>query len=362
MKKAHNVVLFIFCGKLFLAASFAQVSIGAKSDIIKSTKDNYPIVSYEIFEGKKYNVNSKARAFFFYIQGSEPQTVTTKLSYLASSIILGARAFMSEKRGCYHDIIDTVAFHKFDRKEIRMDDWQDVLAYYLKNLPKGLPVVVIGGSEGGDIASALAAKEKRITHLILIGSGGGWSQATELKFRVKKNPGYLNCKNVASLDSIINTFHTSTNDSLLWSGHTYKRWKSYLMDSSYLYLSNVNIPILLLHGDADYNVPVESARALADCFKAKGKNNLHYIEYKGLDHTLYSIQDKKNHYPFIEIDVMKWLTSEKLLTEKELNQFVRRVKRAHKDIFLNTKMFAVKFREEVREAVLERAIMNRFSQ
>lgn len=329
MKKCTLIILV----SLLQVHCVAQVKIAAVSNIIPSTTDRFPLISYELYEGKKYKLKEKPRALFFYIQGSEAQTVTTKISYLASAVILGCRAIMLEKRGCFYNRVDTTLFNRYDTKQQRILDCIDVLNTYLKEVPTDIPVVIVGGSEGGDVAAALATKEKRITQLILIGSGGGWSQETELKFMVKKYPGYLNVQTPSELDTIFKTINASGNDSLLWAGHSYKRWKSYLKDSSATYVQQLAIPVLLLHGDADKNVPVESARALNTQLKACDKQNLTYIEYKGLDHTLYNEQTHQNGYPFLEIDIMNWLMRQSLLSEKELNTFTKRVKRAHRDLF-----------------------------
>lgn len=313
-------------------SSIAQVKISATSKTIEAS-DGFQLVSYKLFSGKKFKILENPKAIFFYIQGSDYTTVTNKLPFMASAIILGSRAIMMEKRGCYYDHIDTAVCYQFADKETRITDHLKVIEAYIKNVPLNIPLIVVGGSEGGDIASVLAERCKRITQLILIGTGGGWSQSTELKYFVTKYPGYLGCKSIVELENTFSVINNSNNDTLIWAGNPYRRWKTFLNDSNLIHLSNVSIPILLLHGDADINVPVESARNLASTFNQLRKTNLTYIEYHNINHLLVDVNDNKSRYPYLEIDIIKWLCKQGVVSENESEQFSKRVKKAHRDIF-----------------------------
>lgn len=331
-KKGDRLAMgFLLLFFSFISCS-AQTRVSAISSTINST-DGYPLTVYELFSGSTYRVVDNPRAVFFYIQGSEYNSVVQRIDMLASAVILGGRCILMEKRGCSYNETDTVVAFRYAEKKIRVQDHLAVIRAVTKNLEAKIPVIVIGGSEGGDVAAELAERENRITQLILIGSGGGWSQKKELEYLVTNYPGYLGCNNTRVLDSVCSMINNSANDSLVWAGHPYRRWKSFLDDPGLLHLKHITIPVLLLHGDADTNVPVGSARALNEAFRDLHKENLTYIEYPGVDHRLNSTADHKSRYPLLEIDIMNWLSRFNVISGEEVKLFRQRVKRAHKELF-----------------------------
>lgn len=310
----------------------AQVTIHAFAAEVPAN-DGFPLLTFELLEGRKTRPTKHPSGLLFYIQGSEPATATDKIGLLASAVIMRSRVILMEKRGCSPEKIDTATFYRYDDKNTRINDHLNVMLHYLKDFPADLPVMLVGGSEGGDIAAALARKCPRVTHLILIGSGGGISQKEEFEMLVAQLPGFLGCDHVQQLDSIFHVMRSSSDSLALWAGHPYKRWNSYLENPPLRDLMQLNIPILLLHGDADLSVPVASARALRDAFRNAGKNNLTYIEYADVDHTLNHVKDGKSRYPVMEVDMVNWMTTQGLIPEKYARRLTKRVKKAHPDIF-----------------------------
>lgn len=49
--------------------------------------------------------------------------------------------------------------------------------------------------------------------------------------------------------------------------------------------SSITVPVMLFHGDADLNVPVDQSRLMADRLRAAGRS-VEYVEFKKLDHQL----------------------------------------------------------------------------
>lgn len=331
MMKLRITALAFVIAVSCITTSNADVKIAARSKVI-TANDGFPIISYELYESRKNNtVNPKA--VFFYIQGSEQTSVLSKTQFMASAVIFGCRAIMSEKRGCYPDSFNSGIFMKYSEKQTRVSDHIAVINSYLENIDKETPVIIVGNSEGGDIAAVVANKIPQVSHLILMGSAGGWSQYSEIKYFIEKNNGYLDMRDVTGFDSLVNVMNGTENSMQTWAGLPYKRWNSYLFDSSITYLQKLDIPILLLHGSADKNVPVEAARAVQNYFYRNNKPNLKYIEYKGVDHTFTDTSDHKSRYPYLEIDMVNWFVNIGLLGQKEANYFTHRIRRAHKDIF-----------------------------
>lgn len=314
-----------------LSASCTKVRVAALAKTIKAA-DGYDLITYELSR-KGSGTPKTPRAIFFYIQGSEYSTVLDKTSMLASATIIGARIIVMEKRGCYPDSVDMNLAHKYADKGIRVSDNLTMLEFYLKDVAPDVPVVLIGGSEGGDVALAVAAKNKRISQLILIGSAGGWSQKTEFRYMVANSPGTFNCNTVSDLVDSMRLVETEADDMKIWLGHPYKRWRTYMNDSALNYIHDIHVPVLIVHCSEDKSVPVQSARLLADQFKAAKNIKVTYIEYKDLDHSFLNIHDKKSRYPYLELDMISWLKERGIVKSIEADIFRNRVKKAHKDIF-----------------------------
>lgn len=325
------LLLSVFVFSVQLSSCSSSVSIQAEQNIINAD-DGYPIVTYELISDVPGS-NKIPRAIFFYIQGSEFESVINKTGMLASSVILGGKMIVSEKRGVSHNSINKDECYKYDTKECRVNDNLKVIKEYLKRFPSDIPVILIGGSEGGDIASVIASMENRISYLILIGSGGGISQEAELKLLSKTGRADFGNGYTTILDTLFDEIKNSIDDSKIWAGHPYRRWKSYLNDSSASYLEKTTLPVLILHGEKDNSVPVESARELYAFLNSKGKQNIKYIEYKNTDHSFKDINTGLSIYPKMEIDMVEWLYQYKLINREELNLFKERIQAAHKELF-----------------------------
>lgn len=156
---------------------------------------------------------------------------------------------------------------------------------HLANIAPGTPVLLVGESEGGTVAAAMARAEPRITHLILLGAGGGMTQAEELTLLSTRDPatGYGTPE---ELEDAFADIRSQPDADREWLGHPYRRWSSFLWSRPADDLLATSIPVFLAQGDRDTSVPVESARSLRDSYEAQGRGELlRYSEYPGLDHS-----------------------------------------------------------------------------
>ncbi|MBN2071640.1 MAG: hypothetical protein JW814_09310 [Candidatus Krumholzibacteriota bacterium] len=157
----------------------------------------------------------------------------------------------------------------------------------------GNKVITLGASEGGGIASRLAAKNPRITHLACVISGGlNEFYSSIINNRIEAMAGTITHREAqAAVDSLFNIYRkiyadpTSTEKS--WYGHPYRRWASFCSDAALEYLVNLEIPILYVSASADRNVPVLHSDYVMLEFLRLGKTNLTYHVLPGCEHWLH---------------------------------------------------------------------------
>lgn len=277
--------------------------------------DGVALTTYRLREEGR---DQKWRGILFYLQGSSTEPVKERIGTLAGAVTMDMLVVLAERR--------QDAEH--DTKPVRVADQRAVIDHYLREFSPGLPVVLMGESEGGDVACAVAARDPRITHLVLIGCGGGWTQARELEHFARGDEARL-----AELRREFERIRAAPDAMADWLGHPYRRWSSYLWSAPADDLRGLSIPIFLAQGDADQSVPVESARALAEEFARLGKSNLTYREYAGVDHHLREVSTGRHAQPLLECDLIAWFERQGLVTPAERARFEDRVHRSHPEWF-----------------------------
>ena len=296
--------------------------------------DGYPLITYKLIMKPDIFKGKPPRMLIFYIQGSEYETALSKAGVLAGSTAIGASVVVLERRGIYENQnIDWDTCYKFSMKEVRVEDHLKVIRECLKTIDYEIPVIIMAANEGGDIASVIAAREKRITHLILLGSGGGWSHAEELKYFLSTKGYYFDIDSSDKINSIFEDVKSNPDSMKMWAGHPYRRWNSYLWDRSVDHLVKLDIPIFLAHGNKDESVPVESSRAVRAIFEKLGKKNLTYKEYENANHLFVNLKDGLLMSPLIEVDLLEWFENLKIISHSERVAFEKRVKKAHPEFF-----------------------------
>lgn len=173
---------------------------------------------------------------------------------------------------------------------------------------------IVGGSEGAVVASIVASFVPETTKLVLLASGGGTTMrqnmlmlqsklmsaegktAEEIETAMKET--------LKTMDEMkLNPSHSKT-----WAGstNTYYWWASILDILPMNFTIDLNFPILVMHGTSDKAVDISDSRLLVDEFKKRGKKNLIYKEYPGLDHHW---EDEKGNSHSEEVvgEVFKWL-------------------------------------------------------
>ena len=252
------------------------------------------------------------RAWMFYLVGSEPVSIHDSTGQYADFVAQGVRVVLLQPRGVSrHGTVDLETFRRHETRARRVADEIAVMNAYLGDSNE-LPVVLVGSSQGGVVAADVAASDARVSHLFVMASGGGWTQAEELAHLIEVGQSFGGVSNLESLAAKLEEIEAAPDSDELWAGHPFRMWSSYLDFRSMDGLSTLSIPMFMAQGTEDAAVPVESARAMRDEFARLGKTNLTYVEYTGLDHH-FSDSAGESRFEALQQDTYEWLSSTGIL-------------------------------------------------
>jgi pimeloyl-ACP methyl ester carboxylesterase len=251
-------------------------------------------------------------AWMFYLVGSEPVTVMDSAAQYAEMIAQGFVVVLLQPRGVASDgTVDEAVFRQYETRERRVADQIAVMDAYLQN-STGVPVLLVGSSLGGVVAADVTARDSRVTHLLMMASGGGWTQAEEMTLFVERGQGPPGISTVEELNAKLDEIRADPDSGEVWYGHPYRMWSSYLWFRPMDGITTRPIPIFLAQGTADEATPVESARAMRDEFARLGLTNLTYVEYPGLDHH-FSNEAGESRLSDLQEDVYAWVSETGLI-------------------------------------------------
>lgn len=176
--------------------------------------------------------------------------------------------------------------------------------------------VVAGFSEGADVAAGIASAYKGVDKLVLL-SPGGTSTYFDFLINIRKdvaNNSITYNEGELKIDTLINQIklisESPNSNKLTWLGHSYRRWASFSNPTVDMLLK-VKIPILVISGSADRNVPIESSDFIRIEFARRRKYNLTCKEYHNCNHLF---QDKISvpgqsisKKDLVATDIINWL-------------------------------------------------------
>ncbi|MBI5764453.1 MAG: prolyl oligopeptidase family serine peptidase [Planctomycetes bacterium] len=177
--------------------------------------------------------------------------------------------------------------------EDRTDDVCLLIAELLKQpTVDASRVLVVGSSEGADVAAAAAAKEPRITHCACI-SGGGVCQFFDFAVLRRKQMQKEGAsaeeieKSVEELESQYQAILRQPRSiKKFFMGHAYRRWSSFTLTCPADSLRKSSCKLFLAHGSADESVPVESFDACVFDLIRSGREEMTIRRYPGRGHGL----------------------------------------------------------------------------
>ncbi len=150
-------------------------------------------------------------------------------------------------------------------------------------------VVVLGFSEGAQVAPFVAEKNQYVSHVLLFG-GNGLNQFFDpiITARQKALTGQISEEDAQNtIDSLYliyqEIYAQPASTTKRWWGHTFKRWSSFTQRDPLDALLKLDIPIYMANGSLDEN-SVLSADYIKLEFIRQGKQNLTYKTYPNYDH------------------------------------------------------------------------------
>ncbi len=152
-------------------------------------------------------------------------------------------------------------------------------------------VVLVGHSEGADVAAQVAADDERVTHVAFL-SGGGTEQFYDMFVLARKrlaregaSPEEVEGEMKRLEADVRDILEHPDSETKTWMGHAYKRWSTFATTSAADNLSRTEAHLFLAHGSEDRSVPIESFDYLVVKLLCAGKQGMSVFRYPGLDHS-----------------------------------------------------------------------------
>lgn len=332
----HPKVLFGSC-LLSLFAAFSLPIAEAKDSaaapkgppIFKCGQSDYRIYQSGDKSGRKITffvsmpTQKKALPLVLFINGSGCHSAFQKTpngivgDYPYDSILKGinnrARLVIVEKPGAKLFSPRLNSTEEF-LKEYTLDRWTEAnnaALSALRNSPEfdKSKLLVIGHSDGGQVATHLARSNSAVTHVASL-AGGGPTQLFDMSYNAsgaeqQKQDSSQQVERVyQTWEKIKADPHSITKTA--W-GHPFNRWSSFLASSSIDDLLHCKTKAYLVHGTADTSVPVASFDVMRAELTTHGRE-AKYERIDGANHgmTIGTGRDKREELPNILARIIDW--------------------------------------------------------
>jgi len=305
MNVKYAVILF-FITVLFSGCT-AGFNVGFERNVFVNPNGD----SLKYYIGRKEN-DEPSDKLLIMIQGSGRESVARRFGWGIEAAGLGYDILYIEKFA----FEDSLRFFQTDTRERRYNDITSVLKYAENNVYKGhlKEIMIIADSEGGVIAPEITANNKKVNKLIVLGNGGlsGTEKTHLILEKEKKNniKGYFTLSGINTdeqLDSLLIEIKQNPTTDKSFLGNSYKYWNSYIyfdIDSQY---ERITIPTLIIIGDNDYSIPVESITRLKD--KLKGKSNFTFHIVPDANHSFIDTKGNKLFPEIMKNIIYPWFKS-----------------------------------------------------
>lgn len=155
-----------------------------------------------------------------------------------------------------------------------------------------------GWSDGGDIATRLVAYYPNVERAVLGAMGGGTTMASHFEnLWICGDQSQIGAREACVTDLRANFQKMADNPTWMktWSGvdNSWAVWASRLWSKTTDLLIDNRTPVLIVHGEDDFNaVPVSSARTLVKVLEEAGNEAFTYWEIAGMAHGTGSLPDE----------------------------------------------------------------------
>jgi len=243
-----------------------------------STKSETVVIGSDIlnlFAITTGETSSQDTITVFYVGGSGCTSLSVYLAPYFSGANAGLEVFGLDKSGvqegdlgmsCSPEFWEHYTYDEILRRNLI------ALDVIRERRPHG-PIVLVGTSEGGPISLEMAELAPDIARVAVIGAGG-MTQRKELELLAEQRGALDDFQRIAAR---IDANPDSTELFALGYPHAY--WSAVLDRSPARYLESLTMPILLIIGANDENVPVSSAR-----FANSVLSNSQLVEWPDADH------------------------------------------------------------------------------
>jgi pimeloyl-ACP methyl ester carboxylesterase len=195
----------------------------------------------------------------------------------------------SESGRAYYPINST--YNKYYSLKWRAQSASITIDYLMRKLQiDSTQVVIIGHSEGSQVAPAVAVDNSKVTHVVSI-MGNCLNQLYDfiIQERINVEKGITTSKEsqqiIDSLYYEYDKIYSSPNSiDSTWYGETYYKWSSFTLKTPIEYMLELDIPILYIGGGADQNQNIINMDFAKLEFMRKGKKNLTYKVFPDYDH------------------------------------------------------------------------------
>ena len=253
-----------------------------------------------VLEGYFSPPSTSGAPIIFAVQGSSCESVLQwhkSLSDKASVLGLGVIAL--EKQGISRKGIDLFAYSQTNCLQNRLGDYAVCLenAHLICPGWEGKPIFW-GESEGGMLAAALAGQTPETAAVLLFGAGGGIKPREEVKWalqhRLEKRGAMQDeiDEYMSFLDEQMDAMILDPTPEKQFLGNTYKWWASFLgAEEAAAPLNQQSLPICLVHGVEDGQIPVLSADLAAESLAKTNALTYFRLERYGHDLDTADVQD-----------------------------------------------------------------------
>ena len=298
-----NIITF-FLISIFLAGCSRSFDVGFKTYV--NTNPQGESLTYYI--GQKAD-SMPCDKLLVMIQGSGNESIRRRFGWGIEAAGLGYDILYMEK----YAFNDSAKFYLTDCRERRVSDINCVLTYVVDSIYKGnlKEVLLFADSEGGVIAPEIAAENKFVKRMIVMGNGGlSGVEKAHLIFEKEKRTnvkGYLTNFGInkkEQLDSVLSDIKNNPVTGKSFLGHSYKYWNSFFFYDVDKYYDKLTIPIIVIAGENDMSIPNESITSLQQKFKDNKNSEFHIIQK--VDHQFIDAEGNRKFPEVLKKIIYPW--------------------------------------------------------